>query len=95
MMYRTLHLDSDTHNDIEPLVTGIIQNTSNPISHVCTVYNLYVTAHMKEYKKFIKGGRALLAAFLVKRLCGKVGTKTDQFYPMNGDEPAELKDKTR
>ena len=94
-MYSTLHLDSDIPNDIEPLITGIVQNARNLIYHIRTICTFYATAHKNKYKKISKGSRLLLADFLVKRLRGKVDTKTDQFYPINEHEPAELKEKTR
>ena len=82
MMYHHLHLDSEIPNALEPLVNGIVQNTRNPITDIRTVCAFYTTDYKDEYKQCIKGGRPLLAAFLVKCLSGKVDTKTQiNFIP--------------
>ena len=65
MIYHTLYPDDDIPNALEALINGIVQTTSNPITHIHTVCAFYATDHKNEYKQCIKGGRPLLAAFLL------------------------------
>ena len=95
MIYKILRPDTYVSNDVDPFVTGIVMNRSNPISNICTVCTFYTADHLKEYKKCAKANMPLLADVLVEYPHGKVNVNTDRYYPMNGKEPAELKKKRR